>query len=183
MQLDDIAVVIEQKGTTSNLSDILDNLPQPDPAEEEPKSKQTEANTGKNVHIKLLEINNVEVKAKLLPIPGRADTVTLKIKPIRMENVGSDEKIDIPGLTAKIITAISRGVAEQGADLLPTEMVGSVTKKLGEQGGALIKGGAEAGESVIKGGADIGKEALEETTDAVKGLGGLFKKKEEAPTE
>lgn len=168
MQLDNIAVVIEQKGTTSNISKILDNLPKSESAEGKPEPAETGG--GKNVRIKVLEINNIEVKAKLLPVPGRADTVTLKVKPIRMENVGSDEKIDIPGLTAKIITAIAKGIAQQGTDMIPTEMLGSAAKQLGKQGGALIMGGV-----------DVGKGAAESATDAVKGLGGLLPKKEKEP--
>ena len=173
IQLDDIAVVIEQNKTTSNLKEILDNLPKDESVESQPESESKPApeEAGKNLLIKVLEINNVEVKAKLLPIPGRADTVTFKLKPIRLENVGSEEKINAAGLTAKVINAIAGGIVEQGSDLLPTEMVGSVTKELGKQGQALVR----AGEGLIKDGADTGKEA----TEAVKeGLGGLFKKKD-----
>ena len=96
----------------------------------------------------------------MLPIPGQADTVTLRIKPIRMENLGTDEKIDFAGLTAKILKAISKGVAEQGAGVLPTDMIGSIGDELGKQGEALLKGTK-----------DIGKSATG-------GIGGLFKKKE-----
>jgi len=163
IQLENIKLVIEQKGTTNNLKEILNNLPKSESTEPEPESKPTEEEAGKNFRIKVLEINNIEVKAKLLPIPGRADTVTLRIKPIRLENLGTNEKIDTAALTAKIITAISKGIAEQGADLLPTDMIGSIGDELGKQGEALIEGTK-----------DIGKSA----TDAIKDIGGLFKKKE-----
>lgn len=152
VQLDDIHLVIEQKGNTNNLKQILNNLPKPETGEAKPEKK-----TGKNVRIKVLEINNIEVKAKLIPVPGRADTVTLRIKPIRLENLGTEEKIDMAGVTAKIITAISKGIAQQGADVLPTEMIGSLGKK--------------SQEIII----DTSKGAV----DAVKGLGDLFKSKEE----
>ena len=99
----------------------------------------------------------------MLPIPGQADTVTLRIKPIRLENLGTDEKIDFAGLTAKILKAISKGIAEQGADVLPTDMIGSIGDELGKHGEALLKGTK-----------DIGKSA----TDAIGGIGDLFKKKE-----
>ncbi|MHC5101689.1 MAG: DUF748 domain-containing protein [Planctomycetota bacterium] len=143
VQLENINLVIEQKGTTNNLKEILNNLP---------KSE------------KVLEINNIEVKAKLLPIPGQADTVTLRIKPIRMENLGTDEKIDFAGLTAKILKAISKGVAEQGAGVLPMDMVGSIGDELGKQVEALLEGA---------------KSVEESASDMIKDLGGLFKKKEE----
>lgn len=162
VQLDEMHLVIEQKGKTNNLKEILNNLPQSEPTEAE--SEPVEEGTGKNVRITVLEINTVEVKAKLLPIPGQADTVTLRIKPIRLENLGTDEKIDMAGVTAKILKAISKGIAEQGADVLPTDMIGSIGEELGKQGKALLKGTQ-----------DVGKSAA----DTIKDLGGLFKKKEE----
>lgn len=170
IRLDNIQLVIEQKGLTSNLKEILNNLPKSEQKETDTTTepKPAKDDSGKNLHIKVLEINNIEVKAKLLPVPGRADTVTLKIKPIRMENLGTDEKLDIAGLTSKIIVAISKGIAEQGSDLLPKDMIGSISGQIGEQGQALIKSGA-----------DVGTKAAESATDAVKGLGELFKKKED----
>ena len=163
VQLENINLVIEQKGTTNNLKEILNNLPKSESTEPDPEPEPAEEGAGKNVRIKVLEINNIEVKAKLLPIPGQADTVTLRIKPIRLENLGTDEKIDFAGLTAKILTAISKGVYEQGTDVLPTDMIGSIGDELGKQGEALLQGTK-----------DIGKSA----TDAIGGIGDLFKKKE-----
>ena len=163
VQLENINLVIEQKGKTNNLKEILSNLPKSESTEPEPEPEPAKEGAAKNFRIKGLEINNIEVKAKLLPVPGRADTVTLKIKPIRLEDLGTDEKIDAAGLTAKILKAISKGIAEQGTDVLPTEMIGSIGDELGKQGGALLEGSK-----------DIGKSA----TDAIGGLGGLFKKKE-----
>jgi len=164
VQIENIKLVIEQKGKTNNLKEIVSNLPKSKPTEPQPEPEPAEEGAGKNFRIKVLEINNIEVKAKLLPVPGRADTVTLRIKPIRLENLGTDEKIDAAGLTAKILEAISKGIAEQGTDVLPTEMIGSIGDELGKQGEALLKGTQ-----------DVGKSA----TDAVKGVGDLFKKKED----
>ena len=171
IQLDNIHLTIEQKGKTNNLKEILNNLPKSEPAEPKPESKPQKEGAGKNVRIKVLEINNIEVKAKLLPIPCRADTVTLQVKPIRMENIGSKNKVDSSELTARIIKAIAKGVTEQGAELLPDDMLNSVSDELAKQGVALQK----AGKDLLDSSKDIGKEA----TDAIKGLGDMFKKKEE----
>ena len=168
-KLDDLSLVIEQKGMTSNLKEILNNLPKKEAEEPEEKAG------GKNVRINVLEINNIEVKADLLPVPGRATTVTLKVKPIRMENIGTGEKVNVAALTSKIIMAITAGVAEQGKDLLPTDMIGSLSKNLTEQGQKLFESGQEATGDVVEGIQDVGKEA----TDAIKGIGDIFKKKEE----
>ena len=166
IQLEDIHVVIEQKGKTNNLKEILNNLPKSETEDTEPQPEPEPAQEGssKNLRIKVLEINNIEVKAKLLPVPGRADTVTLKVKPIRLENLGTKEKINSADLTAKVLKAISKGITEQGADVLPKDMIGSIGDELGKQGGALLKGTQDLGKS---------------TSDALKDLGGLFKKKEE----
>jgi hypothetical protein len=171
LRLDDLQLVIEQKGLTNNLKEILNNLPKAEPTEPEPAEKEK----GKDVRINVLEINNIEVKAKLLPIPGRADTVTLRVKPIRLENIGTNEKINAAELTAKILKAIAAGVAEQGRDLLPVDMIGSVTEELGKQGQELLKAGQEAGEGLLEGTKDIGKGAA----DTIKGIGDMFQKKEE----
>lgn len=170
VQLEDINLVIEQKGLTNNLQDILNNLPQ-----SEPEPKPAEKGAGKNLRIKVLEIKNVQVEAKLLPIPGRADQVKLPPMNIRLENVGSNEKIDMPRLIAKIITEISKGIADKGKDLLPTDMINSLGDELQKQGEMLLKSGQEAGQQILEGTKDIGKDA----TDAVKGIGDMFKKKEE----
>lgn len=173
--LEDINLVIEQKDlTTNNLKEILNNLPQSEPSE--PESKPAEEKPGKNIKIKVLEINNVKVTAKLIPgIPGRADQVTLPPISIRLENVGSGEKIDMAGLIKKIITEISKGIADKGKDLLPTDMINSLGDELQKQGKILLQGGQEAGKQILEGAQDIGKGA----TDAVKGIGDIFKKKEE----
>jgi hypothetical protein len=111
----------------------------------------------------------------LIPgIPGRADQVTLPPINIRLENVGTAEKIDMAGLIRKIITEISKGIADKGKDLLPTDMIGSITDELSKQGQELLKSGQDAGTELLESTKDIGKEA----TDAVKGIGDIFKKKE-----
>ena len=173
MQFDNITLTIEQKGLTNNLKEILANLPKSEPAEK-PAEDEGEEKPGKNLLIKQLDINGITVKAKLLPIPGRADTVTLKINPIHMENIGSGEKINTSELVSKILRAIAGGIAGQGKDLLPTDMINSVGDELTKQGQQLLQGGIDVGAGVIEGGKDIGKEA----TDALKGLN-PFKKKEE----
>lgn len=170
IQLDNTVLTIEQNGLTSNLKEILNNLPKPEAAQ----APAEEAKPGKKLLIKQLDINGVEVKVKLLPIPGRADTLTLKINPIHLENLGSDEKIDTSALVSKVLLAIASGIAEQGKDLLPTDMINSIGDQLSEQGQELIESGKDVGTGLIEGGKDIGKEA----TEALKGLNPFQKKKD-----
>lgn len=173
--LEDIEVVLEQKLGTSNLKDIINNLPKSEPEETEPAEEKTEG--GKNVLVNELVIRNVTVKANLLPVPGmaKATTVTIPLDEIRMENIGSKEKVDVAALTGKILKAITAGILKKGGDALPIDMIGDIGKQLGEFGGEALKQVQGVGEGIIKGGEDIGKSA----TDAVKGLLDFGKKKEE----
>lgn len=163
IQLDNVALTIEQKGLTSNLQEILNNLPKSD-APAAPSDKP-----GKNLRINELQINGVEVNAKLLPVPGRADTVKLRVAPITLTNLGTDEEIDVAELTSIILVAIAKGVMEQGKDILPMDMIND-----------LSKGVLGIGQDILQQGTDIGKGVLEEAgksaTDAIRGI---FQRKEE----
>lgn len=183
--LDGMNVVLEQRGISgNNLQDIIKELPAKDEQQAEPG--------GKKLHIDSLEITNVEVSVKLLPIPGKVDTLTIKLAPIRMTDLGSEDDLDTITLSRKILLAIAGGIAEQGAGLLPDEMFGSLVSELGrlealpdvllQTGGRLLgigagagKGATDAGravgEGVIKGAEEVGKGITE-------GLKGLLKKKE-----
>lgn len=164
--LDRVNVVLEQKGVTSNnLQDIIKALPKSDEPEDQTKK------AGKKLHIDKLELTNIVVQAKLLPVPGKADTVTLKLDPIVMTDLGSDDKLDVAKLTGKILLAIATGVAKQGVGLLPEGLTDAMSTTLGitaEVGKAAIEGGTK----LIEGGADAGK-------GIIKGVQSLFKSKKE----
>jgi hypothetical protein len=95
-----------------------------------------------------------------------------------MENLGTDDKLSMAELAVKILGAIASGVAQQGMDLLPTEMLEPLQAAISEHGQILIDTGAEVleqtkdlGKDILEGGKDIGKEATE-------ALQGLFKKED-----
>jgi hypothetical protein len=163
--LDNVNVVLEQKDIRgNNLQDIIKAIPK---SEEEPEGKTKKE--GKKLHIDKLELTNITVNAKLLPVPGKVDTVTLKLDPIRMDNLGSDDKLDVAALTAKILLAITTGVAKQGAGLLPESVTDALGTTLGittEVGKTAVEGGTK----LLEGGADAGKGIIE-------GVQGLFKSK------
>ena len=170
IKLDGADVVLEQRGISgNNLQDIIKAIPSGPKAEGEPRA------TGKKLHIDNLELSNVTVKVKLLPVPGKADTVTLKLSPIRMTNLGSDDKLDTAALSGKILLAIATGVAEQGVGVLPKEMVDTMKSTLGKT--------VDVSKRVIEGGEDIGKDLIKGTEDVgrgiTEGLKGLLKPKKE----
>jgi len=175
IRLDGVNVVLEQRGVTSNnLQDIMKSLPAKEDKPSEPG--------GKKLHIDNLEITNAQVRVKLLPIPGKDDTLTLKLAPIKMTDLGGENDIDTVALARKILLAIAGGIAEQGAGLLPEDMLGSLASqldKLGalptaflDKGGKLLEAGKDVGGGIIKGAGDAGK-------GITNGLKGLFKPKED----
>ncbi len=185
IRFEDITMVIEQKGLTNNLKEVLNALPSGQTA---PKSTTDEPDTeGKKLHVDNLEISNVAVKVKLLPIPGKADTLTLKVAPIKMTDLGSDNKLSTAKLSAKVLAAIAAGVARQGGGVLPKDIVSSINSTLKEKGDLLIDSGKEIfditsgiGKDAIDSSKDIGKDIIEGGKDIGEGVGealkGLFKK-------
>ena len=183
IMFDGVNVVIEQKGITSNnLQDVINSIPKSE-AEEKPDAGEKPGKPAKKLHIDKLELKNITVKADLIPIPGKATTVTLKLDPIVMTDLGSDDKMDVAKLSSKILLAIAAGVAKQGAGILPEGMtdaldaalsgVAEIGKVVGEEGIKLLEGGAEGGKKLLEGGAEAGKGII----DGFKGL--LKPKKEE----
>ncbi len=169
IMFDGITVVVEQRGLTgSNLQDVIDAIPKgrdrPGPTAEDETKKPA-----KKLHIDTLEITNVTVKVKLLPIPGKADTVTLKLDPIRMTDLGGDDKLDLAELSGKILLAITTGIAKQGAGILPEGMTDALNETLG-QAAELGKAVAEEGQKILEEGAKAGKEIIE-------GFKGIFEPK------
>ena len=168
IMLDNVNVVLEQRGVTSNnIQDIIKALPK---SESKPKDETKKAS--KKLHIDKLELKGITVNAKLLPVPGKVDTVTLKLDPIVMNDLGSDNKLDVAELTAKILLAIATGVTKQGVGILPegiTNTLGTTLNITADLGKAAAEGGAK----IIEEGADVGKDLL-------KGVGDLLnpKKKE-----
>ena len=170
IKLDGVTVVLEQRGISgNNLQDVIKAIPSGPEAQGEPEA------AGKKLHIDNLEISNVTVKVKLLPVPGRADTIPLKLAPIKMTNLGSDNKLDTAALSGKILLAIARGVAEQGVGVLPKEMVDTMKSTLGKTidlSKRIIEDREDIGKELIKGAEDIGRGITE-------GLKGLLRPKKE----
>jgi hypothetical protein len=163
LKLENMNLTIEQKGLSNNLQDVINSL----------KAKREEAGkpSGKKLRVDTLEIAGITVKVKLLPVPGKADTVTLNLPPIRMENLGSDGKLSTGKLASKITLAIAGGVAVQGVGVLPEKMVTTMKSTL-DKTIDVGKAAAEGGKKILDKGKDVG-------TGVVEGFKGLLKPKEE----
>lgn len=160
VSLDDVAVVIEQKGMTSNLNDILKSMPKK-PKTDTGETKETTQNE-KNAHIASVDIKNIDVTAKLLPVAGKLGTVHLKVAAVHLSDIGG-KKTTIADAVGKIFAGISAAIATQGAGIIPGDVLGPIQENIGE-----------AGKQLLKAGEDVKKEA-KDVTDRLKGL---FKKKD-----
>jgi hypothetical protein len=182
IRLDGVNVVLEQRGVTSNnLQDIMKSLPAKETGPAEPAEPG-----GKKLHIDNLEITNAQVNVKLLPVPGKVDTLTLKLAPIKMTDLGGENDIDTVALVRKVLLALAGGIAQQGADILPKEMLGSLTSQLGKLG-VLPTAFVDTGGKVLDAGKDVGGGAIKGAGSATKGvtdgIKGLFKPKEDEDKE
>lgn len=159
VRLDGMHVVMEQKGLSNNLYDVIEPL------------QRDRSASGKRLYIDDLKITSVTVTVKLLPVPGQVDTARLQLEPIEMTDLGRNEKLDIAALTAKIILAVTAGVAKQGADVLPKETLIGLSTVLDSaiDIGRVIFG---TGQGRQEGAEDITKEI----TEGLKGILGPKKK-------
>ena len=173
INLDGIKVVFEQRGVSgNNLQDIIKQLPE--------KQEQTSEPSGKKLHIDDLVISNTQVQIKLLPVPGKIDTIPMKLSTIEMKNLGGDNNLDTVTLSRTILLAIAGGIAEQGADILPKEMLGSLVSELMKVGGIsdilldsgikILGTGADIGKGAADVGGNVGKGILKGVGDTGKGI-------------
>lgn len=136
IKLDGMKVALEQKGLDNNLHDVIESL------------RRDKVASGKKLHVDNLEITNITVSVKLLPIPGQADTVGFRLRPIKMTGLGRSQPLDIATLTTTVLLAVAEAISEQGGDALPRTMIddlGGVLNKALDIGRILF-GNGENGE-------------------------------------
>ncbi len=157
LRLDGMDVFIEQKGLDNNLHEVIQALP------------RSEDGSGKRVIVDHLEITDVTVHVKLLAIPGRPESATFKLGTIQMDDLGRDERLDVAMLVSKIALAVATGIAEQGGEILPKEMISGLSTVLDKalDIGRIILGNGQSGAG------EIGREI----TEGLKGI--ITPKKEE----
>lgn len=133
IKLDGMKVALEQKGLDNNLREVLASL------------RRDRDPSGKKVQVDNLEITNIEVTVRLLPILGQPDTLRFAIAPIKLTNLGRDEPMDIATLTTTVLLAVATGISEQGSDVLPNGMLKDLTGVLNKalDIGRIIFGGSQ----------------------------------------
>ena len=155
IKLDGVNVVLEQRDISrNNLQDVITSI--------RSASKEGE---GKSLRVDNLEMSNITVQMKLLPDTAQDDTITLELSPIRMTNLGRDNKLDLADLSGEIVLAIANRVVEQGVGILPKDIITTLTPTLDKT--------IDLSTRIIESTEDIGKEI----TEGIKSL--LKPKKEE----
>lgn len=190
IKLERLQVTLEQKGMTNNLNDLLNSIKK----SQQQKPEQKEQKPSKDIQVGRLEINDISVRAKLLPIGGKENLATFKIDPIVIDDFGPNNKVDMARLTGIIMTAVVKGVIKQGAGELPQQMLSSLESGLGtattifKAGSSIIlEQGKDAGSKVLEGGKEAGEKVIEESKEVGEGIiegigegiGGLFKSKDD----
>jgi len=163
IELDGANVVLEQRGVSgNNLQDIIEKLPEKD-------SKPA----GKKLHIDTLEITNAVVKVKLIPVPGKKDTLSFKLAPIKLTDLGGDKGYDAVALSRTVLLAIAGRIAKQGSGVLPDDMLGSLVSELVNLE-ALPRALLEEGWKALGTGTDLGKgfggEVMKNAEEIGKGI-------------
>jgi len=154
IKLDGLNVVLEQRGISgNNLQDVINSI--------RSASKEDE---GKSLRVDNVEMSNITVQMKLPSVPAQDDTITLELSPIRMTNLGRDNKMDMADLSGEIVLAIANRVVEQGVGVLPKDIITTLTPSLDKT--------IDLSTRIIEGTEDIGKEITE-------GLKSLLKPKKE----
>ena len=190
--LKDMVLTIEQKGTTSNLKEILDKINAQQKTKEPKKEEKPEKEEapGKKVLVERIEIVGAQARIKLLPLPGQKDALDVKLAPIILENVSQDQNqaVMLSTIIQKVLLAVAQATVQSGIELpgaLVEGLKGSMDKLNSALGDAAL-GIAKGTEKIIK---DTGK-AIEDTGKAIEKTGkelegilkksaDLFKKKEE----
>lgn len=160
IMVDGVLMTIEQKGLTTNINDILKNMPKTEPAPDEPNKP------GKKVHISSLDINDLSVTIKLLPIPGKTDAMTVNIESLHFSDIGG-ERTNLAQVIGKVFTEISRAVIREGQDIIPSDLLTPIQDAVNQHLGSI----GEEGKKILEG----GKEIQEKATETLKGI---FKKKD-----
>ena len=140
IRIDNVDVIIEQHSVSeNNLHDVI-----------QAASKTDE---WKKLRIDNLEISDITVKVYLMTNAEQTEPITLALSPIKMTNLGRDNKMDIAALLKEIILAIADSVVEEGVGVLPTDIVGTMTSTLSKT--------INLGTRIMEGKEDIGKEITE----------------------
>jgi uncharacterized protein involved in outer membrane biogenesis len=159
IKLDGMKVAIEQKGLDNNLREVIESL------------RRDRDPSGKKVQVDNLEITDITVTVKLLPIPGQADTLSFKVAPIKMTDLGRNQPMDIATLATTVLLAVAQSISEQGDDVLPKDMLTDLSSVLNKA--------LDIGRIIFGNGQDAKNGTSSLSRGITEGLKGLLKTQED----
>jgi len=117
IKLEGPQLLIEQKGPTNNLRQIVGAVTE----------DMRQGQAGKRLCVERLEIYDTVVQVRASAEPGEVDTVSLRLTPIQLTNLGGEWELDTAVLTGRVMLAIARSLAQEGAGELPEQVVTSLS--------------------------------------------------------
>ena len=195
LKLDGIEINLERRGGKNNYDVILEHLASHGGGDDgsggsEPgkQDEDDDAPGGKRFAIERIVMTQISATVDLVPLAGDKSRVGVTIPQIVIENLSSD--MSTAEIFEVVIQTLLAAVLENGAGLLPPEMLQDLSTKLNELGGVPFEllGAAQSSKEALsesatklgEKGAEIledGAEKLgEKAGEALKGLGGLLKK-------
>ncbi len=208
LTLDGIELNLIKRRKESNYDKILDNMTggsggggnekekEGGGGGPEPASDGGDDSAGKKFVIRRIIVKNIRVKATVRML-GDVES-EMEIEELVFENIGSDtDGAQFTGIIREFIGKMLFSVVTQGGGILPPEItkglgkgvegLGNIAKTgikvIGKGGKAVLKEGGKALEKTGKTALEGGKKVVEGAGDALKNLGGAFKKKKKKKDE
>ncbi len=189
--LEGIEINLERSGGNTNYGVILDSLARFESGETE----QAEGEEGGKVFVvRRIVLRDISSTIDLIPIGGDSTRVSFQIPEIVIEDLGNETSTaDLFGI---VIKTLLTAVLNNAGGLLPADMLEDLNghlNRLGSVGFELTEGVVQSAEKLLGEGQEklgelgekagealegVGKEVEDAAGEALKELGGLFKKKD-----
>lgn len=178
--LSDLDVRLEKTDGAANYQVILDNLGRLSSGKPADPNQPAPTGDEKKLVINELTLRNIKVHVDLLKpagaigdVVGKATAIDIPIKEIKLTNVGKTGTgvggtgVTVSQLSSIIVQAVLAAVAENGAGVLPADLLGDLKGKLGNLDG--LKGlGMQAVGGVTEKATEAAKQVTEGAKEAVK---------------
>jgi uncharacterized protein involved in outer membrane biogenesis len=147
IKIDGAKLIAEQRGQTTNLSDLLKNMAQPgDHSEEEPEPQSSEPSTN-DVRLMMEKFDFINTEATV--ISEYTEQKTIKISDIRRTNIGNKDTGLTPeelaqkllgSVVSQVQDAVGKYLGKIAADAAEAKLTEKLGEKLGEGGMSAVKG-------------------------------------------
>lgn len=183
IKIADLQITVEQKGLTSNIQAIMDNIKKNQgPAQPRQKTQEPPKDLSqKKLRVDRIEITDARAWIKLLPLPGQKDVLEVKLAPIVIEGASSDDNqaVMAVAIMQKIVLAVIEGTIKAGGDVLPKDFANGLNASLKDTQklvGDLGKALQDTGKTIKEGG-----DALKKTGEGLINILGKPADKSEKP--